>query len=110
MSAEKIALVPVDSSNIAALGYNREKQILAVQFKSGTIYHYAGVALEIAAQLVTAESRGAFYAMHIRGKFQGQRMTGLCHQCGAGGWIGDACEDCGTATYAPWPPKEPISE
>lgn len=105
--AEKIPLVPVTSSNLAAIGYNPAKQILAVEFKSGAIFHYAGVTPALRMNLMAAESRGSFFAREIRGKFQGEKMTGPCLDCGATGWIGERCEDCGCSTYQlePYVPK-----
>lgn len=97
--AEKIPLVPIASSNLAAVGYNEAKRILAIEFKSGAIYHYAGVPEEVAGEFAVAESRGKFYAAHIKGKYQGQKMTGPCPNCGDSGWIGETCQDCGTAEY-----------
>jgi hypothetical protein len=107
-TAIKIPLEPVVSSNLAAYGYDGPKQILAVEFKGGDIFHYAGVPLEVALAFLQAESKGSFYAQQIRGKYQGQKMTGHCPACGALGWVGDRCEDCGTAEVAadPYTPKE----
>ena len=95
----RIPLEAITSSNIAAFGYDTEKQILAIEFKSGAIFHYAGINLQLATDLYCAPSRGSFYAKHIRGKFQGRKMTGPCPNCGATGWIGETCTDCGTATF-----------
>lgn len=98
--AEQIPLEPIDSSNLSAVGYHPEKAILAVQFKSGAVYHYASVPLAVVTDFYTALSKGQYYALHIKGKYQGQKMTGHCPACGAQGWIGDRCEDCGCAAYA----------
>jgi hypothetical protein len=107
MPAEKIELEDVVSSNLAAIGYNPLKRILAVQFKSGAIYHYADVDVLVAAGFNTAESKGRYYAASIKGQYQAQQMTGHCANCGDGpGWIGDRCQDCGTADYVPDPRKE----
>jgi hypothetical protein len=102
----RIPLEELVSSNINAAGYDTAKQILAVQFKSGVIYHYAGVSLETATAFYCAESKGRYYTAHIKGKYQAEKMTGHCPACGLAGWIGDQCVDCGTATYAPDPRKE----
>ena len=99
MAAEKIPLQAFDSTNLAALGYNPAKSILAVQFKSGAIYHYADVSLEVALGFLQADSVGRYYATTIKGKYPGQRMTGPCPACAAEGWIGDRCTECGTADY-----------
>ena len=97
--AEKIDLYPVQSSNLQALGYNESKEIAAVQFKSGDVFHYAGVSHALMEEWLQSESFGRFYATRIRGKFSGQKMTGHCADCGAGGWVGDRCADCGCGDY-----------
>ena len=105
--AEKIPLEAIVSSNLQAIGYNPEKRILAIQFKhGGDIYHYADVTPEKAAEFYGAESRGRYYALNIKGKLPGSKMTGTCPQCGdRPGWVGDTCESCGTAAYAETPKK-----
>lgn len=98
--AVKIALEAIESSTLKAMGYDEEKQILALQFKTGSIRHYAGVPREVALELYTAGSRGQFFNAYIKGKYQVEEMTGDCAKCGAKfGWIGETCSDCGCAEY-----------
>lgn len=66
------ALQPVEgSSSIAATGYDPSTLTLAIQFKNGGVYHYAGVQQEVVDQLRAAESVGKFYMQQIRGKYDG---------------------------------------
>jgi len=95
----RIPRFPVSSSSIAAIGYLEAKKILAVEFAGGGVMHYAGVEPETAVDLLNADSIGRFYATMIRGKYWADKMTGRCPACGALGWIGDRCDDCGTATF-----------
>jgi hypothetical protein len=105
-AAVKIPLEPIASSLVGAAGYDAEKQILAIQFaKTGTIKHYAGVALQAATDFYTAASKGQFLTAHIFNKHNVERMTGPCPKCGSEGWIGDTCADCGTASHAAPEPK-----
>lgn len=64
----QIPLVPVESSQIAAVGYDAALGILAVRFKHGTgaIYHYPGVSADTFGQFVTAESIGRFFTEQIK--------------------------------------------
>lgn len=103
----RIPLEPLVSSNISAGGYDPDKKILAIEFKSGDIFHYAGVELEVATAFYCAESKGTYYGKNIRGKFTGEKMTGPCGACGAVGWIGDRCDECGCDTFqaTPYKPK-----
>ena len=65
-----IPLTPVESSQIAAVGYDEEKNILAVQFKNGVatgvVYHYDGVSPEKYAGLTGAESLGSYFFKSIK--------------------------------------------
>jgi hypothetical protein len=98
--AIRIPLEAIESSNLSAFGYDVEKQILAVQFKSGAIFHYAPFPQEQMWEFYNALSKGTYYATHIKGKVHGQKMTGECPKCGdKNGWIGDTCTDCGCAAY-----------
>jgi hypothetical protein len=101
----RIPTNPVSSSNIAELGYDDEKGILAVVFKSGAIYHYA-VSADLALDLLHADSIGRFYSTQIKGKFTGQKMTGHCPRCGVQARVGEVCPDCGCDLIAEDPPKE----
>lgn len=102
----RIPAFPVSSSNIQAIGYDEDKRILAVEFKSGSIYHYADIGADLALDLVNAESIGRFYSQHVRGKFTGQKMTGHCPACGIQARVGELCPDCGTAEIVDDKPKE----
>ena len=98
--AAKIQMEPVESSNLAALGYDPDKLILAVRFKHGDTYHYGSVTLDVMSEFYTALSKGQYFSLNIKGKFPGQKMTGSCNQCGAKhGWIGETCADCGGGVY-----------
>jgi hypothetical protein len=56
-------LIPVESSNIKAIGYVEEYNLLRVQFKDGSVYDYPGVSPDLHAQLMKAESKGHFLWM-----------------------------------------------
>lgn len=66
------ALQPIEgSSSIEATGYDPATLTLAIQFKGGGVYHYAGVPQGVVDQLRAAESVGKFYMQQIRGKYDG---------------------------------------
>jgi hypothetical protein len=97
--ARTIERVKIDSSNISSVGYAEDRKVLAIQFlTSGLVLHYYDVPVEVFEAFAQAKSRGAFYAKQIRGKFTAKPMSGLCPKCAAWGYIGERCEDCGTAT------------
>ena len=64
----QIQLVPVESNQVKAIGYDPETKTLAVTFNrgQGAIYHYAGVEPETHAAFIGAESIGKFFGQHIK--------------------------------------------
>lgn len=63
---KKIKMEAVTSSNIAKVGYDSEKRILAIEFHSGQLYHYHPVTEDFFKQLKKAESIGEFFSKNIR--------------------------------------------
>jgi hypothetical protein len=66
-----VALIPVASSQIAAVGYDSITRKLVMRFRGSgrgqqPIYSYDGVPAEIAAELVAAGSPGSYFHQHIR--------------------------------------------
>lgn len=86
---------PVESSNIKAIGYSNTRNTLAIEFKSGDVFHYAPVSPELAVELYAAESKGKFYAANIKGKIDAKLMTGICSSCGGRGVLELRCAECG---------------
>jgi hypothetical protein len=63
-------MTPVDSSSLAAVGYDRAGGALLVRFRdSGDTYRVAGVPEPLYEQLMTAPSKGAFYNRWIKPNF-----------------------------------------
>ena len=69
MSEISITMIPVESSNIAAIGYDKETKTLKVQFKGGADYFYKGVPAEHFAKLKDADSLGSYLGKHIKGTY-----------------------------------------
>lgn len=65
-----VQLTDVQSSVIAAHGYDAATQTLAIKFKAGNVYHYRDVPLDVAAAFANAESVGRAYGQMIRGKYE----------------------------------------
>jgi hypothetical protein len=63
-------LMPVSSSNLAAVGYDRYAAVLVVQFLNGAVYEYYGVPTAAYAGLLQASSKGHFLATQIKGRFE----------------------------------------
>ena len=63
------ARVPLESTSLAAAGYDATKRSLEIEFQSGAIYRYREVPAAVFAELLKAESKGRYFAQRIRGKF-----------------------------------------
>jgi hypothetical protein len=66
---------PVDSTNLSAVGYNRSARVLEVEFRSGAVYRYREVPIEIYRSLADAESKGRYFIRSIRGRYEFRRMN-----------------------------------
>ena len=62
-----LTMIPVESTNIAAIGYADD--MLHVQFKNGGLYTYAGVPRGTFNDFLAAKSAGSFFFNSIKGKF-----------------------------------------
>lgn len=71
----EIVMHPVESSNIAAIGYDSLTWILRVEFLNGTLYDYLGVPLLIFENFQEAPSKGRFLNSEIKGEFDYERIA-----------------------------------
>lgn len=60
----------VSSSNISSIGYDQESNTLEVEFHSGAVYQYFDVPLNIYQEFMAADSKGQYFAQHIKGYFR----------------------------------------
>ena len=71
---EPIAMLPVSSSMAIAVGYDRDEQILQVEFQSGAVYQYLGVDEDTWEDLQSSDSIGSFYNQEIKGRYGCDRL------------------------------------
>ena len=64
---------PVESSAISSVGYDRGRETLEVEFRSGTIYRFFDVPSEIYEDFLRSSSKGRFFGRKIRGQFDSTR-------------------------------------
>lgn len=75
MQKNDIPLNAVESSNVSAVGYDAKTERMAVQFKSGGLYHYHGVPAKAADAVLTAKSVGsAVRATLVQGGYRYDRL------------------------------------
>lgn len=67
-------LEPVTSSNITAIGYDADKQVLRVNFKSGGRYEYHGISPALHKSLMAAQSKGNYLHWYIRDRFTTRKL------------------------------------
>jgi hypothetical protein len=66
--------VPVSSSSVAALGYDRSSSVLEVEFTSGRAYRYFDVPEIVYHGLVRARSIGQFLNERIRDRYRFEEL------------------------------------
>jgi hypothetical protein len=64
---------PVDSSTIAAVGYDRDTAVLEIEFTSGDVYEYFLVPHSVYDGLLRATSKGRFFGEHLRDRYRFRR-------------------------------------
>lgn len=67
--------VPVESSNIASVGYDGPRYILEIEFADGAVYQYARVPSHLHEAMMQAESKGAFFHRWIRDQYPTTRVA-----------------------------------
>lgn len=69
-------LISVISSNIARIGYDLQNHILVIEFKDGAMYEYYGVSVYTYHALLSAASKGTYFAQHIRDQYTYTKVRG----------------------------------
>ena len=65
---------PVNSSNIASVGYDPATQTLEIEFHDGRVYQYFDVPQSVYEALMRAESAGKYLHEHIKGIYRYARL------------------------------------
>lgn len=64
----------VESSTLAAIAYDRTRELLQLEFNSRALYQYFGVSAAVYEGLLRASSKGNYFNQAIRGKFPYSRI------------------------------------
>lgn len=64
----------VSASNIRAVGYDAGKQLLEIEFSSGSVVQYSGVSPEVNRRFMSSPSPGSFYQDQIEENFPSKRV------------------------------------
>lgn len=65
---------PVSSSNISAIGYDAENQVLEVEFKNGTVYSYSGVSSDEYDGFMNTDSKGTYLHANIKNRYSFMKL------------------------------------
>ena len=71
-----VDLTAVESSVIAAAGYDEKAQVLYILYNNGRTYEYYSVPLEIYTGLMAAESKGKFLNENVLDIYRFARFQG----------------------------------
>lgn len=67
-------MIPVISTNLAAVGYDEGRKELYIQFHGGGTYVYSGVPVSVYKALMSASSHGEYHAAHIKNVYPYRRI------------------------------------
>ena len=70
----RIKRTPVESSNVASVGYSRHLHALEIQFVRGAVYRFLNVPAGVYRELLASASTGHFIAENLRGKYEFLRI------------------------------------
>lgn len=66
--------IPVESSDIVAIGYDPKTRVLEVEFRGERVYQYKDVEPEVHEQFMRAESYGRFFSSFIDRRYRYERV------------------------------------
>lgn len=67
----------VESTTLHAVGYDAKAGILELEFCSGAVYQYLGVPATVHQGLLRAASKGKYFHLHIRERYQFRQMSAM---------------------------------
>jgi KTSC domain-containing protein len=65
--------IVVESATLATVAYDVAREVLQLEFRDGGVYQYFEVPADIYEALLHAKSKGQYFNLAIRGRFQFER-------------------------------------
>lgn len=65
----EIPMLPISSTMASAVGYDKQRKILQIEFNSGSVYQYADVEMETWERFLASNSKGKFFNKEIKGHY-----------------------------------------
>jgi len=66
--------LPVESSDVVAIGYEPAERLLEIEFKEGRVYHYFEVEPDVYQRFLRADSFGQYFLSFINGHYRYKRV------------------------------------
>ena len=66
--------ITLHSSLLQAARYQPQKPLLELEFCDGSVYHYFDVPEDTLKELLRAQSKGAYFNLHIRKRFHSTKI------------------------------------
>lgn len=67
-------MVPVTSSQLSYIGYDKDSNTLYITFKNGSVYEYTDVPITVYNELMGAASVGKYFASNIKNNYRNSRI------------------------------------
>jgi hypothetical protein len=74
MPAEEMQRIPVQSHEIAVVGYQADSRVLEITFRRGGVYHYFDVPQQVHEEFLKAVSLGNYFATEIKERFRYKKI------------------------------------
>ena len=68
-------MIQVSSSNINSIGYDKNLEVLRIEFHEGNLYEYYNVPEIIHSSLMSSTSKGSYFHENIKGKYEYKEIT-----------------------------------
>ncbi len=65
----------VQSTNLRSVGYDAERQILEIEFTSGSVYQYFNVPARVYEALMAASSKGQYHIQWIKHSYRYAKIS-----------------------------------
>lgn len=62
--------IPIQSSNLAEVGYDTDSMMLEVLFHNGTVYQFFDVPEALYLEMMQSDSKGKFFNTQIKNSFR----------------------------------------
>ena len=69
--------IAVESTLLATVAYNPDRELLQIEFRDRAVYQYFQVPVPVQEALLRASSKGRYFNLAIRGRFPYARTSSL---------------------------------